>query len=170
MPIGAGYAAVFAPAAAAGAYLLLTARGRALPTLPAQALLSGATIATFLAFYVFGAGAISGALSDRDLARVAASIGPDRVVAYRVRPYSFLFYSGLPVFHEEERERYADSLVGAGPVLVLTKDKRLDEFVELTGATGLVEIARNARHVLLSTCAIAPTGGGEFDCLADAVR
>jgi 4-amino-4-deoxy-L-arabinose transferase-like glycosyltransferase len=90
------------PVSAAG--LVAVAAGRRLTTLGAVVTCSVGALLSVLALNTFAGDAISRYTSDEDLARVAASAPPARnVIAYRVRPFSFQFYTGW-------RLRYHDSL------------------------------------------------------------
>jgi len=112
--------------------------------------MSCALVATYVVALVGFAPAVGRLTSDRDL--VAAIAGeeppPDAVVVHRVRPFSFLFYSGWPVVYKVTEAEYRAALTRPGRVLVLTKDSRLDSLPATDPPLQLREIARNHRHVL----------------------
>jgi 4-amino-4-deoxy-L-arabinose transferase-like glycosyltransferase len=88
--------------------------------------------------------------SDRDLAEQALALGPpDRMVIYRVRPFSFLFYTGWKAAYKVSDEAYKAAITGPGDVLVLTKAKRLEPLGLIVPGVRFVTVARNRRHLLL---------------------
>jgi hypothetical protein len=88
--------------------------------------------------------------SDRDLVAAVADRGspPDAVIAHRVRPFSFLFYSRWPIVYKVSDDEYRAALTRPGRVLVLSKESRVGSLPATDPPLQLREIARNQRHVL----------------------
>jgi len=98
----------------------------------------------------FGGAAAARVTSDQDLAAVAQSLGkPDRMVIYRVRPFSYLFYTGWDGVYKVSDEEYRAAITGPGRTLILTKEKRLEPLAELVPGVRFETVGRNARHLLL---------------------
>lgn len=138
------------PTAAAGAWVAASRQAALATERGAIVAMSCALVATYaVALLLFGP-AVGRLTSDRDLVAAAAGKGPppDAVVVHRVRPFSFLFYSGWPVVYKVADEEYRAALTRPGRVLVLTKDSRLDSLPSTDPPVQLREIARNHRHVL----------------------
>jgi hypothetical protein len=138
------------PMGVAGAWVLGSRRSMLATERGAIMAMSCALVATYAAALVGFAPAVGRLTSDRDLVVAAAGCGPppDAVVVHRVRPFSFLFYSGWPVVYKVTEDEYRAALTKPGRVLVLTKDSRLDSLPAIDPALQLREIARNHRHVL----------------------
>jgi len=137
------------PVTVAGAWVLLS-RGRTVATeRGTMVALSCALVASYAAALVWFSPDVGRLTSDRDLARAVREMPPpDAVVVHRVRPFSFLFYSGWPLVYKVSDEEYRAALIKPGRVLVLTKLSRLDSLPETDPPVRLREIARNHRHVL----------------------
>ena len=138
------------PTAAAGAWVLASRRGALATERGAIVAMSCALIVTYAVALVWFAPEVGRLTSDRDLAVTAAAGGPrpDAVVVHRVRPFSFLFYSGWPIVYKVTEAEYRAALTRPGRVLVLTKESRLDSLPATQPPVRLREIARNHRHVL----------------------
>jgi 4-amino-4-deoxy-L-arabinose transferase-like glycosyltransferase len=138
------------PTAAAGAWVLASRRRVLATERGAFVAMSCALVATYAVALVGFAPAVGRLTSDRDLVAAVAGEGPppDAVVVHRVRPFSFLFYSGWPVVYKVTEDEYRAALTRPGRVLVLTKDSRLDSLPATDPPLQLREIARNHRHVL----------------------
>jgi 4-amino-4-deoxy-L-arabinose transferase-like glycosyltransferase len=144
------YAAVFAPASMAGATVVAMGRRRLPSSLRAMTIVCSGVAATLLAFVCWGAGGVSRYTSDRGLAEAAMAVGkPDRFVAYGVRPYSFIFYTGWRAVYDVDADDYRGALEGQGRTWVLTKEKRLAGLHTIAPLLAYQEVARNRRHVLL---------------------
>ncbi len=148
-------ALVFVPAAVGAAIAGLGTMAERRP-LRAQLVLCAATTLSLVLFHVVAAPAVGRAMSDADLAEAALAHGrPERMVAYRLRPYSFQFYTGWPMIYasppQSRSKEYAQALADADPVLVLTKDQgeRLAELDALGSGRPLEVLATNGRHLLL---------------------
>ncbi len=151
-------AAVFVPVTVAGLWLLWRGRKLAAGLRAATVTLCGGLLATLFVFNAVGGPAVSRLTSDADLAAAARAIGrPDRMVAFGVRPYSFLFYTGWPIVYQGSDEELRDALHGGGRVLLLSKEKQLARLDEVAGTLSLSEIARNGRHVLYRVASSAPS-------------
>ena len=85
---------------------------------------------------------------------------PKEMVAYGVRPYSFLFYTGWPLTYRVEANDLAEALSHDGVVMVLTKQRRLPEVARLLSGTHWWKCAANNRHMLLKNrpCAGSAVG------------
>jgi hypothetical protein len=118
--------------------------------------MSCALIGTYALALVWFGPDVGRLTSDRDLAAAAIAAGPrpDAVVVHRVRPFSFLFYSGWPVVYKVTDEEYRAALSRPGRVLVLTKESRLESLSAIDPNVQLREIARNHRHVLYERLAL----------------
>jgi 4-amino-4-deoxy-L-arabinose transferase-like glycosyltransferase len=137
------------PTTAAGAWALFSRRGALVTERGAMVMLSCAMVISYAAAVVWFAADVGRLTSDRDLAQVVrAGPPPDAVVVHRVRPFSFLFYSGWPVVYKVTDEECRAALIKPGRVLVLTKPSRVDSLPETDPPVRLREIARNHRHVL----------------------
>ena len=146
-PALVGYAAVFLPVSLAGVAIVMM-RGRA-SSLYAAAALSAALAVSVLAFNVFAAAAVSPWVSDADLAAKAREYGrPRRVIAYRVRPFSFLFYTGWPMQYRVPLDAVREALYEPGGALLLTEDQWMFHLAEAAPGVEFKELARNPRHVL----------------------
>jgi hypothetical protein len=112
--------------------------------------MSAALIATYAMALLLFAPTVGRLTSDRDLVSAAREAGPapDTVVVHRVRPFSFLFYSGWPVVYKVTDDEYRAALTAPGRVLVLTKESRRESLPATEPPVELREIARNHRHVL----------------------
>ncbi|RMD81951.1 MAG: glycosyltransferase family 39 protein [Candidatus Dadabacteria bacterium] len=153
----ARYSLLLLPAAATGAWALSS--GRRWETRRFVTVLSGGLLASLVLLHAAGGGVASYLSSDADLAAVARRIGrPDRVVAFGVRPYSFLFYTRWPLVYQVGDDEYRRALRAPGRTLVLTKDKRLERLAQIAGPIEFEEIARNHRHLLAWA---RPRGTGE---------
>lgn len=156
-----GLAWALVPAAAAGAWVLLSKRRWPLTERGAIATLSGALVAVYAGAVILYGPTVGRLTSDRDLvAAVAAqsSATPDAVVVHRVRPFSFLFYSGWPVVYKVTEEKYRAALTSPGRVLVLTKESRLNSLPATDPPIEVREIARNHRHVVYERLPSASKG------------
>ena len=104
---------------------------------------------TIVALHLWTTPALDPHMSDRDLALHAQRSGSAaRVVAYRVRPFSFLFYTGWPVTYHADDEERRRTLYAQGRVLVLSEERWAYHLEEIAAGVWLREIARNRRHVL----------------------
>lgn len=141
--------ALVPPATVAAALLLARARWRGSVAQSVQALAIAMLVAyaVVLAWFAPLAGELS---SDRDLAQALEDRRetPDQVVVYRVRPYSFLFYTDWPLVYKVPEEHYRAALISPGRVWVLSKESRMKEFPAGDPPVRLREIARNRRHVV----------------------
>jgi dolichol-phosphate mannosyltransferase len=143
-------ACALVPPTMAGAWVLAS-RHRGLATeRGAIVTMSGALIVTYAVALLIFAPTVGRLTSDRDLVAAAAQAGPppDAVVVHRVRPFSFLFYSGWPVVYKVPDDEYRAALTAPGRVLVLTKESRRGSLPATLPPIELREIARNHRHVL----------------------
>lgn len=138
------------PTAAAGAWALLSRRMALATERGVIAAMSLALVGTYAIALTWFAPEVGRLTSDRDLAVAAMAAGPrpDAVVVHRVRPFSFLFYSGWPVVYKVSDDEYRAALTRPGRVLVLTKEARVESLPTTEPAVQLREIARNHRHVL----------------------
>jgi hypothetical protein len=138
------------PTAVAGAWALFSRRGPLATERGAMVVMSCALIGTYATALACFAPEVGRLTSDRDLAAAAIASGPppDAVVVHRIRPFSFLFYSGWPAVYKVTDDEYRTALMRPGRVLVLTKDSRLDSLPATDPPVPLREIARNHRHVL----------------------
>ncbi len=143
-------ACVFVPAALAGIVLLVFRVDRRAPLTALRLLCAGMTAS--IVFFNLTAGAALGRFaSDRDLAHLARATYPDRpVVAVGVKPYSFLFYSTKPVVYGADDSAWVRVLASGAPVLVLTKEQRVDRIAQALPLLRAREIGRNPRHILLA--------------------
>lgn len=149
-PMSAWHGASFAPAGVAAAYCVATAGGRARALLDRQMVLCAGMAASLVAFSLWTAPAVSRALSDADLAKVARSLGtPQTAAAFGVRPHSFQFYSGWPLLHKATPDEYRRALEGDGLVVFLTRDRWDHHTAAMSEGLDLIEVARNHRHKLL---------------------
>ena len=141
---------VLLPTVVAGVCVLVARKGALATQRGAIVALSCALIGVYALALGWLAPVAGRLTSDRDLVAAVADEGPrpDAVVVHRVRPFSFLFYSGWPVVYKVSEEEYRTALAGPGRVLVLTKDSRLDSLPVTDPPTRLREIARNHRHVV----------------------
>lgn len=154
-------ALVFVPVAVAAATVLVAGRSRMPTTIEPLLVLCAGMIATVLTFELAAPTALGRFTSDRDLATAALEHGrPDRMVAFGVMPYSFLFYTTWEMVHGEDEDAYRAAFDEAGSVLVLTKDGRVPVLRGIIGDVELREIARNRRHVLLLRPAATPLPSG----------
>jgi hypothetical protein len=128
---------------ASGAEILRTERNAVV----ALALGMLATYAIVLAWFTPIIGAFT---SDRDLVAElrSAALPPDRVVVHKVRPFSFLFYSGWPIVYKVPEDEYRAALLGPGRVYVLTKPSRLETLMKTDPPLELRKIAGNHRRVV----------------------
>ena len=144
------YVLLALPAAISGGWLLAWGRSVLIRNRDATVVLCGGMLGTLLAFNAVGGAAVSSLVSDADLAAAARAGGkPDRVVAYGVRPYSFLFYTRWPIVYQASEDALRDALRTPGKVLLLTKRKRIDALLDIAGPLGFEEVAANARHLLV---------------------
>jgi 4-amino-4-deoxy-L-arabinose transferase-like glycosyltransferase len=119
--------------------------------------LSVATVATYLAMLVVLGNEVGKFTSDRDLALEASKPHyPRTTVVYRVRPFSYLFYLGRPVVYKRPDTEFLSAITDSAGALVLTKERHLDSLRDLVPGLSWVEVARNYRHVLLSTLPEVP--------------
>jgi len=134
------------PATLGGVIALLRTRGGTLePTLWASA----GMLATVGLLVTIGAAAAGRWVSDYDLAQAAlAQPKTQRVIAYRVRPFSFLFYTRMPLQYRVPVAEVRDALYAPGEALLLTEDRWGWHLEEIAPGIELAEIARNSRHVL----------------------
>ena len=140
------YAIVFLPVSLAGIAVAMSARRSALR---AAVSLSAALAASLLAFNVFAAAPLSSWVSDADLAARARAFGRPRcVIAYRVRPFSFLFYTGWPMQYHVPLDDVRAALYEPGGALLLTEDQSIFHLEEAAPGVEFIELARNPRHVL----------------------
>jgi len=122
---------------------------RGVPALHAAVALSIAMTASVVAFNVFASAPLSPWTSDADLAAKAREYGrPQRVIAYRVRPFSFLFYTGWPMQYHVPLDEVRAALYEPGIALLLTEDQWMFHLEEAAPGVQFTEIARNPRHVL----------------------
>jgi len=143
-------ALVFVPVALASAAVLLLPRLRRATTMLRQMLLVAAMIAVSLGVNIWVAPAASTVASDKQLAEVALALEPpDTVVGFHVLPHSFQFYTAWPITYHVSDERYREALSRDGRVIVVTKEKWLDELRALVPNRPFKELARTPRHVLL---------------------
>ncbi len=155
-----GLAWALLPAAAAGAWVLTARRRRPVTERGAIVTLSCALLAVYAVAVVAYGPAVGRLTSDRDLvATITATSAspPEAVVVHRVRPFSFLFYSGWPVVYKVSDAEYRAALSRPGRVLVLTKESRLDTLPATDPPAELREIARNHRHVVYERLPPPPT-------------
>jgi 4-amino-4-deoxy-L-arabinose transferase-like glycosyltransferase len=137
------------PTTAAGAWALISARRTQATERGMMIALACALISSYAAALLWFAPDVGRLTSDRDLvAAVSEGPRPDALVVHRVRPFSFLFYSGWPVVYKVSDEEYRAALTKPGRVWVLTKASRLDSLPVTNPPLRLREIARNHRHVL----------------------
>jgi hypothetical protein len=149
------------PASAAGAAVLVLRRSWLRETFPSIVVLSCGSLAFLFACNVFVAPQVSEVMGDHDLAVAALREGkPKEMVAYGVRPYSFLFYTGWPLTYRVEANDLAEALSHDGVVMVLTKQRRLPEVARLLSGTHWWKCAANNRHMLLKNrpCAGSAVG------------
>jgi len=152
------YVLLLLPAALSGGWVLAWGRSVLIRNRDATVVLCAGMLGSLLAFNAVGGPAVSSLMSDADLAAAARAGGrPDRVVAYGVRPYSFLFYTGWPILYQASTEEIRDALRARGRVLLLTKRKRIDTLLDIAGPLGFEEVAANTRHLLLR---VRPLGDG----------
>jgi len=111
-------------------------------------------LVTLLALDVFATDAISRYTSDKDLARVAASAGtPRTTVAYRVRPFSFQFYTGWKLVYHVPVDDVRRALYEPGATLVLTEERWAQHLEDVAPGIELRALRQNPRHVLYSVVA-----------------
>jgi 4-amino-4-deoxy-L-arabinose transferase-like glycosyltransferase len=147
-PSATFHAASLLPASAAGLVVAIAGR-RFTTTVAAVTVVSWGLVATLFVFSVWSAPALSAHMSDRDLAHAARAAGPaDAVVAYRVRPFSFLFYYRERLVYYVPVDEYRQALFTPGRVLVLTEDRWRPHLEAIAPGVELREIARNSIHVL----------------------
>lgn len=107
-------------------------------------------IASSVLLGAFGGAAAARFTSDRDLAAAAVSTGrPDRMIIYRVRPFSYLFYTGWDAIYKVSDTEYLRAITAPGRTLILTKEKRLEPLSEIAPGVRFETVARNSRHLLL---------------------
>jgi 4-amino-4-deoxy-L-arabinose transferase-like glycosyltransferase len=146
-----GLAWTLVPVALVGSAVLVSRRGPLGRARDAIVAMCCATILTFVVA-LFGYAPLAAVFSsDQDLVAELSGRGPppDVVVVHKVRPFSFLFYSGWPLVYKVPEDEYRAALTMPGRVWVLTKDSRLPTFPAVVPSLGLREIARNHRHVVL---------------------
>jgi len=146
------------PASLAGAGVLTLRRTWMRETFPSVVVLSCGSLAFLFACNVFVSPQVSDVMGDHDLAVAAVREGkPTEMVAYGVRPYSFLFYTGWPLTYRVGTEDLAEALSHDGVVMVLTKKRRLPEIAGLLSPAHWWECAANNRHLLLKNrpCSVA---------------
>jgi dolichol-phosphate mannosyltransferase len=135
------------PVSAAGAFVVVA--GRRLTTVQALVTCSAGMLATVVVLHAFGGEAVERHASDKDLARVAAKQpAPRNVIAYRVRPFSFQFYTGWPLSYHDPLDEVRKILYSPGPTLVLTETRWAAHLEDLAPGVTLRELARNPRHAL----------------------
>jgi dolichol-phosphate mannosyltransferase len=131
----------------------------------AVTVLAAGMIATYAVVLAWFSPAIGQFTSDRDLVAELRRAGPppDRVVVHKVRPFSFLFYSGWPIVYKVSEDEYRVALTGPGRVYVLTKPSRLPTLVEIDPPLELREIAGNHRRLVLERVdsPVLPRNAGE---------
>jgi len=144
-----GAAMSFLPASGAAAFVLMR-RDRFTTAIDIAGIASAGCVATSLLIGLVGGQAAAKLTSDYDLAAEARALGrPATLVVYRVRPYSFLYYTGWPAVYKVDNEAYVAALESPGETLVLTKEKRLGPLAELAPGLIFETVARNKRHLLL---------------------
>ncbi len=143
-------ALAFVPLALASAAVLVLPSLRCATTMLRQMVLVGAMIAVSLGINIWVAPAVSAIASDKQLAEVALALEPpDEVVGFHVLPHSFQFYTAWPITYHVSEERYRAALSRKGRVIVVTKEKWLDELRELVPHRPFKELARTPRHVVV---------------------
>ncbi len=154
-PSVAWAASCFVPASGVAAAVLVRRRFFSSGADVSIAVASGC-LATSVLVSAFGGIAAERLTSDRDLAELARAMGrPDRMVIYRVRPFSFLYYTGwtgvYKVSDEEYRHAIEDGVDAEAAVftLILTKEKRLEPLAQIAPGVEFETVARNRRHLLL---------------------
>jgi 4-amino-4-deoxy-L-arabinose transferase-like glycosyltransferase len=117
----------------------------------AVAALAVGMLATYAVVLAWFSPVIGRFTSDRDLVAELRRAGPppDRVVVHKVRPFSFLFYSGWPIVYKVSDDEYRAALTEPGRVYVLTKPSRLPTLLEVDPPLALKEIAGNHRRMVL---------------------
>jgi 4-amino-4-deoxy-L-arabinose transferase-like glycosyltransferase len=114
------------------------------------ALACAGCLATTLLLDLVGGRAAATLTSDRDLAAFALARGrPERLVVYRVRPFSFLFYTRWHAIYKVSDDDYRTALKSPGSWLLLTKDKRLESLRAVVPGLRYAVAAENSRHLLL---------------------
>jgi len=131
----------------------------------AVTVLAAGMVATYAVVIAWFAPVIGEFTSDRDLVAELRRAGPppDRVVVHKVRPFSFLFYSGWPIVYKVSEDEYRAALTGPGRVYVLTKPSRLGTLVAIDPPLELREIAGNHRRLVLERVdsPVLPRNAGE---------
>jgi 4-amino-4-deoxy-L-arabinose transferase-like glycosyltransferase len=159
-PIGMGAAMLAAPELLGAAACLIPAsvlalgiwarRGRFDNGTDIVVLCSAGCLAASVLLGALGGSSAGRFTSDRDLATVALRNGrPDRMIVYRVRPFSFLFYTGWEGIYKVSDEQYREAITAPGRALILTKEGRLPPLAEIVPGVEFTTVARNARHLLL---------------------
>jgi len=138
---------VLLPASIAGVLALVVARSGAATTARLVLVLCAGMICTSLGLQIGAPSAVARFSSDADLARVASNEAAV-TVAYQVRPYSYLFYAQRPVLEQLDDDGYRAALRAIGPLLLLTRERKLPKLHRLVPELRLRELARNERHVL----------------------
>jgi 4-amino-4-deoxy-L-arabinose transferase-like glycosyltransferase len=140
-------AALAAPVSLAGGAVV--AAGRKMSTLRAVLVCAAGMTATVFLIATVGAAHIGRYTSDRDLASAALARGrPHRVIAYRVRPFSFQFYTEWPLLYRVPLDEVRQALYAPGSALVLTEERWAHHLEDAAPGIELREIARNPRHAL----------------------
>jgi 4-amino-4-deoxy-L-arabinose transferase-like glycosyltransferase len=135
------------PVSAAGA--LVVATGRRFTTSSAVVTCATGMCLTLFLLNAFGANAASRYTSDRDLAFAAMNTrAPGQVIAYRVRPFSFQFYTGWRLGYHQPLDEVRSALYSPVRTLVLTEERWAAHLEDLAPGVTLREVARNPRHVL----------------------
>ena len=116
----------------------------------ATVVLAVAMLATYAVVLTWFSPVVGRFTSDRDLVATLARLGPppDRVVVHKVRPFSFLFYSGWPIVYKVSDDEYRAALTAPGRVYVLTKPARAATLVATDPPLVLREIAGTHRRVV----------------------
>jgi 4-amino-4-deoxy-L-arabinose transferase-like glycosyltransferase len=144
-----GAAVTLLPASLAGAWAAVRVRRRAELSQAMAAACVGCLVTT-LALDRVGGQAAARLTSDRDLAAVALRQSkPKELVVYRVRPFSFIFYTGWKVAYKVTDEEYRRILSGSRDWLLLTKRTRLDALAAVAPGLRYRTVAQNERHLLL---------------------
>jgi 4-amino-4-deoxy-L-arabinose transferase-like glycosyltransferase len=117
----------------------------------AVAVLAVGMLATYAVVLAWFSPVIGEFTSDRDLVAELRRRGPppDRVVVHKVRPFSFLFYSGWPIVYKVSEDEYRAALTEPGRVYVLTKPSRRATLLPVDPPLALHEIAGNHRRMVL---------------------
>jgi hypothetical protein len=77
--------------------------------------------------------AVGALYSDRDLARVAAHVGPAPVIAFGIRDPSLSLYLGSPALHTDDPALVRDLFAGDGPTFVVTSQRHFTEVETMLG-------------------------------------